>query len=86
MQGAQRHQVDLVAEQVGQLVGELFDFPSQPSPRAQRVQDVDVAVWPAVPRAREPKTLSSAIPYLSQMAARRPSSTSTPGMITMFQG
>ena len=32
------------------------------------------------------KIWSSAIPYRSQMSARRPSSTSTPGMITMISG
>jgi hypothetical protein len=41
---------------------------------------------PAVPRACEPKIWSSAIPYRSQMSARRPSSTSAPGIITMVPG
>ncbi len=40
----------------------------------------------AVPRACEPKILSSAIPYLPQMAARRASSTSAPAMISTSQG
>jgi hypothetical protein len=44
MQGAQRHQVDLMAEQAGQLLGELLDLPAQLAPRAQCVQDVDIAI------------------------------------------
>ena len=41
---------------------------------------------PAVPRAREPKTFSSAIPYLSQTAARAASSMSRSGAIRMCEG
>ena len=33
-----------MAEQFGQFVGELLDFPPEPLPRPQRVEDVNVTV------------------------------------------
>jgi hypothetical protein len=39
-----------------------------------------------LPRAPEPKICSSPMPYLSQIAARRASSTSIPGEIIMLPG
>jgi hypothetical protein len=45
VQRAQGYQVNPVAEQAGQFVGELLDFPAQPPTGPQRVEDVDVAVW-----------------------------------------
>jgi hypothetical protein len=87
MQAAHRDQVDVVTEDAGQLVGELLDLPAELAARAQGVQDVDIAAVPAaVPRARDPKIFSSAIPYLSQTAATAVSSTSRSGVICMIQG
>lgn len=38
MQRAQRDEVSLVAEQVAELVGELFDLPAQLAPRTECVE------------------------------------------------
>ena len=49
MQRTQRDEVDLAAEQVAELIGELFDLPAQLAPRTECVQDIDVAVGPGGP-------------------------------------
>jgi hypothetical protein len=86
MQGARRHKIGLPTEQLGQLIGEVLDVPSQPTPRQQRLQHVDVAVGPllaADPRA-EDLQLGDTVPVM--IAARRTSSASIPGLIIMARG
>jgi hypothetical protein len=68
------------------LIGELLDVPSQPTPRQQRVQHVDVAVGPLLTAGPRAEDLQLGDPYLLQIAARRTSSASIPGLITMAQG
>jgi hypothetical protein len=81
-----RDQINLADKQRGELVGELLDLPAQFATGAECAENVDVTVGRAVPRAWEPKTSSLAIPYLSQMSARRSSSTSDPAIISMIPG
>ena len=69
------------AEELCQLVRELLDLPAELTPGLECIEHIDVAIRLCRPRAREPKILNSAIPYLSQISRRRVSSIATPGTI-----
>src|ERR1700729_2930682 len=49
MQGTQRYQIYLMAEQYSEFVSEFLDLPAQAPPRARCVQNIDVAVRPSGP-------------------------------------
>lgn len=74
------------AEELCQLVRELLDLPAELTPGLECIEHIDVAIRLCRPRAREPKILNSAIPYLSQISRRRVSSIATPGTIITITG
>jgi hypothetical protein len=68
MEGLPGAKIDRPDQHLLEFVGEVVDRPPQVDASAQHIQDVNVAVWPASPVATDPKTASSATPYLSHAA------------------
>jgi len=83
VQGAQGDKADVMAQDAGQLVGELLDLPAQLAHGSSVYRTSMSLPGVAVPRAREPKIFSSAIPYRSHTEASAALSTSRSGAIRM---
>ena len=73
-----------MAEQLGQFVGELLDFPPQPLPGPQGVEDVNVAVWCCLAAGAGAEDFEFGDPVLVADGSQAGLVASTPGMISMI--